>query len=244
MVKPLYGLSQVFRIPAANEAPRATAIKIPDGWAPASGDTYHLGDTIEFEVTYSEAVDVRGRPRIGLAVSTHDRSFLVQFEAVYVRGSGTNKLVFAWDVSDRAQDSDGIQTFSNTLRLERGDDHGDVGRVSGGLEHSPWRNIGGKVDGTQTVSSDGVCGRTPQVRNAIVAALSESGVELCSQVTTAHLAGMTTLTVEGLTSLALGDFAGLSGLQDLTIHGSGIERCRWVCSTGWPAWRSCISRWG
>ena len=115
--EPLYGLSQVFKVLTANEEPRATAITIPDGWAPASGDTYHLGDTIEFEVTYSEAVDVRGTPKVGLAVSTHDRNFLVEFEAVYVRGSGTNKLVFAWDVSDRAKDSDGIQTFTNTLRL-------------------------------------------------------------------------------------------------------------------------------
>ena len=42
---------------------------------------------------------------------------------------------------------------------------------------------------------------------------NDSNVSNCSQVTQAHLAAVTgTLTVEGLTSLAAGDFAGLSGI--------------------------------
>ena len=57
----LYGVSQVFTV----RAPSATVISITS--SPVIGDTYHLGETIEFEVTYSDAVDVRGTPKIGLA---------------------------------------------------------------------------------------------------------------------------------------------------------------------------------
>ena len=219
----IYGLSQIFVAKATRTAPSATAISITS--SPVIGDTYLLGETIEFEVTYSEAVDVRGTPRIGLAVSTHDRSFLVEFEAAYVRGSGTNKLVFAWDVSDRAQDSNGIQTFPNTLRLNGA----TITAMSDGFPAvwsiPAWRNIGGKVDGTQTVSTDGVCGRTKEVRDVIVGKVSAASD--CSQVTDAHLAAITgssaSFRVGGLTSLKLGDFAGLSGVGQLILSGSGIE---------------------
>ena len=198
----------------------ATVISITS--SPVIGDTYHLGETIEFEVTYSEAVDVRGTPKIGLGVSTHDRSFLVEFEAVYVRGSGTNKLVFAWDVSDRAKDSDGIQTFTNTLRLNGA----TITAMSDGFPAvwhiPPWRQIGGKVDGTQTASTDGVCGRTAQVRDFIVREVSAASD--CSQVTDAHLAAITSVfEVDELTSLKLGDLAGLSGVTHLAFTGVDIE---------------------
>ena len=213
----IYGLSQVFVAKASRTAPSATVISITS--SPVIGDTYHLGETIEFEVTYSEAVDVRGTPKIGLAVATHDRSFLVEFEAVYVRGSGTNKLVFAWDVSDRAKDSDGIQTFTNPLRLNGA----TITAMSDGFPAvwhiPPWRNIGGKVDGTQTVSTDGVCGRTVQMRDAIVAAVSAASD--CSQVTPMRTWRRSrAIVVQGLDdlpSLKLGDLAGLSGLDGQII---------------------------
>ena len=72
------------------------------------------------------------------------------------------------------------------------------------------------------VNRRGFCGRTPQVRDAIVAAVTAASD--CSQVTEAHLAALTgTLTVNGLTSVAAGDFAGLSGITGLSLGGSGIE---------------------
>ena len=74
--------------------------------------------------------------------------------------------------------------------------------------------------------SGGICDRTLQVRNAIVAAVTvkDSNVSNCSQVTETHLAAVTgTLRVDGLTSLAAGDFAGLSGIREITVSGSGIE---------------------
>ena len=56
----LYGLSQVFVVKAGLTAPATTDISILS--TPAIGDTYRLGETVEIEVTYSEAVTVRGTP--------------------------------------------------------------------------------------------------------------------------------------------------------------------------------------
>ena len=226
---PLYGLSQVFKVLAANEEPRATAITIPEGRAPASGDTFREGETIRMEVTVSEPVAVRGTPFLGLSIQKADGTE-GEYEAAYLSGgSSTDEpLIFEFVAPLGLKDDDGIKVHSTTLRLNgaRIVASSDGYPLSWAIEaeHNILNADGTsvKVDSSQPLTG-GVCDRTPAVRNGIVAALSESGVELCSQVTAAHLAGMTTLSVDGLTSLAVGDFAGLSGLQDLTIHGSGIE---------------------
>ena len=75
-----------------------------------------------------------------------------------------------------------------------------------------------------TVDSMGVCGRTPQVRDAILAAVT--GVSNCADLTPAQLAGITSLNVSGhgsgLVSLRAGDFGGLSGLTQLYLNNNGL----------------------
>ena len=69
---------------------------------------------------------------------------------------------------------------------------------------------------TLVIARDGasdVCGRTPQVREAIVSA---SGVSECADVTSAHLSAITKLSF-GVTSLQSGDFAGLNALVSLNL---------------------------
>ena len=214
-----YGLSQVFKVPAASDRAHTTDIAIIS--SPAIGDAYRLGETVEVEVTYSEAVSVRGTPHIGLSVKNATGNADNEYDAPYVSGSGTAKLVFAFTVPGGLKDDDGIQLYSDTLRLNGA----RIATVSDGSSAvwtlAAWRNIGGKAD-TSLPLSGGVCDRTPAVRYAIVAAVTAASD--CSQVTEAHLAGMTgTLEVRGLTSLAAGDLAGLSGLGILTLYGSGIE---------------------
>ena len=67
--------------------------------------------------------------------------------------------------------------------------------------------------------TEGVCGRTEAVRDALVAAIT--GVSACEGVTAAHLSGITELDFFGGSATALtlqsGDFAGLSGLQTLIL---------------------------
>ena len=213
-----YGLSQVFEVLAASANPRTTDIAIIS--SPAVGDTYRLDETIEVEVTYSEAVIVRGTPHIRLSVKNATGNSDNEYAAAYVRGSGTTKLVFAFTVPS-GLDDDGIRLHSSPLRLNGA----AIVAASDGLAPA-WtlaagRNIGGKVDTARTLTG-GVCGRTPQVRYAILGAVAAASD--CSQVTEAHLARISgEFEVSGLTSLAAGDFAGLIGLGRLRLYGSGIE---------------------
>ena len=214
-----FGLSQVFVVSADRTTPATTNISIIS--TPAIGDAYRLGETVEVEVTYSEAVSVRGTPAVGLSVKHATENYDIEPNAAYVRGSGTDKLVFAWTVPGGLKDDNGILLYANPLRLNGG----TITAVSDGITAvwnlADWRNLGGKVDSALTLSV-GICDRTPPVRDAIVAAVTAASD--CSQVTEAHLAGMTgTLEVNGLTSIAAGDFAGLSGITGLTLTGSGIE---------------------
>ena len=80
------------------------------------------------------------------------------------------------------------------------------------------RSAAGGGEGTQaTAAPNEVCGRSQQVREAIVAATPATH---CSGVTTAHLAAITELDLRPRTITALnsGDFAKLTGLLDLTMY--------------------------
>ena len=68
----------------------------------------------------------------------------------------------------------------------------------------------------------GICGRTQQVREVIVATVS--GADACNEVTVANLAGVTHLGIgaKGITTLRAGDFAGLTGLTNLSLAGNRI----------------------
>ena len=66
-----------------------------------------------------------------------------------------------------------------------------------------------------------ICDRTPQVRDAIVAA---AGAEDCAAVESESLAGVTWLDIEeqGLTSLRADDFDGLTSLESLSLSGNQL----------------------
>ena len=64
-----------------------------------------------------------------------------------------------------------------------------------------------------------VCDRTTDVANAIVAAVSTA----CNDVTTEHLAEITTLDLIGISSLQTGDFDGLTNLVSLDLRFSGLS---------------------
>ena len=67
-------------------------------------------------------------------------------------------------------------------------------------------------------ATGGICSRTPQVRDAIVAAVT--GVSTCADVTDSHLAGITLLDLSNrsISSLQSGDFAGLTALEELRLR--------------------------
>ena len=65
---------------------------------------------------------------------------------------------------------------------------------------------------------EGVCDRTPAVRNALRRSSS------CAVPTPAALAAVDRLEVSGAGSLRAGDFEGLTGLRTLLLDGNGLER--------------------
>ena len=79
------------------------------------------------------------------------------------------------------------------------------------------------VDAVDAVPAD-VCDRTPQVRDALLAAIPE--VSDCADVTTAHLTSITRLRLRasGIAALRENDFSGLSSLQFLWLSHNSLRR--------------------
>ena len=73
------------------------------------------------------------------------------------------------------------------------------------------------------MATDGVCGRTEQVRDAIVAAVS--GATDCATVTAEQLGQIGTLSLfaDGIAALQADDFAGLTGLTDLSLAYNSLQ---------------------
>ena len=86
---------------AAEGSPRIIQIEIISD--PARGDTYGGGETIEIEATFSTVVSVDGSPALGLWVGDAWQS------ASYLRGSGSNALIFGYTVLPGDFDVDGIK---------------------------------------------------------------------------------------------------------------------------------------
>ena len=97
-------------------------------------------------------------------------------------------------------------------------------------------------DVTVTVTDDdidtaaGICGRTEEVRDALVA-LIPGGTE-CAAVTDANLAAITgplDLSGQNITALAAGDFAGLTALIELYLNNNKLTTLRGDVFAGLPA---------
>ena len=121
------------------------ALTSPGGSTP---DTYGEGDTIRFTVTFSEAVRVTGNPQFGFSLAGARA-------ADYDSGSGTTRLVFAYNVQSSDTDANGIwvgnhATNNPTLQLDAGDAITSFGGDDAILEHDELGTQSDhKVDGSQ-----------------------------------------------------------------------------------------------
>ena len=77
--------------------------------------TYNLGDTISVNVMFSAAVTVTGTPQLALVIGTDTTP-----RANYASGSGTQTLVFDYEVVPGNEDTDGIRVPANALTLNGG----------------------------------------------------------------------------------------------------------------------------
>ena len=97
--------------------PVSTKVEITS--TPETGDTYRFGETVEVSITFSAAMDVEGSRYINLWSGPDGDT--VWRGGTYSWGSGTDTLVFAYDVRSRDLDPDGITTEgTSTFQMDLG----------------------------------------------------------------------------------------------------------------------------
>ena len=100
---------------AAVTPPDVTSVAVTS--SPASGDTYALGETIRLTLTFSEAVDVTGTPRLKIDM---DPAHWGEKWATYESGSGATSLTFVHEVVQPNISTQGIAVLEDTLELNGG----------------------------------------------------------------------------------------------------------------------------
>ncbi len=93
----------------------AAAAEVSSG--PASGESYGPGETIRVRLTFSEAVDVTGAPRLKINM---DAPPFGDVWAAYEGGSGTSSLTFVHTVVESDIAKQGVTVLSNSLELNGG----------------------------------------------------------------------------------------------------------------------------
>ena len=208
---------------AVAAASTVTAVALAS--APKSGTTYGNGESIEVVVTFEEpaTVDISGgTPRIGLTVGTAVKT------AGYTRGSGSRRLVFAYEVQASDTDLDGVSVPADSLVRNGGRIVNSDGFLFRLTHEAVTDNTGHKVNGAVTPLSGGVCGRTAQVRAELLAQVQRNNATVanCSQVTAAHLHALTgtlNLSREGIIVLKFGDFANLVNFTGLSLRNNDLQ---------------------
>ena len=134
-------LSPIAFMPAVTSTPSLTSAASP------TADTYGVGETIRFTVTFSEAVEVTGDPEFGFSLGNRGQTDGTDRRAAHDPVLSTETtLVFGYTVQAGDQDTDGIwvgdhtQTFrvdaDNDIRAKSGNEavtlnHAEVGLLSG-----------------------------------------------------------------------------------------------------------------
>ena len=106
-------------------------------------DTYILGDVIQITLTFSEAVEVTGTPRLKIDMDPADWG---EKQAGYESRSGTDSLVFAHRVVEPNYSTQGIAVLENTLELNGGSiksaaSDTDAELSHDGLAHDPEHKV-------------------------------------------------------------------------------------------------------
>ncbi len=126
--------------------PAVTAVAVTSD--AGSDDTYRLGDVIRITVTFSEAVDVTGIPRIDIDM---DPAPWGTKQAAYQSGTGTTTLVFTHTVAQPNYSSQGIAVLANTLALNSGAIQSVAADIDANLAHTGLaHNPNHKVDWQQS----------------------------------------------------------------------------------------------
>ena len=144
-----------WRVGSTTESDPAAVTDVAVSSRPATGDTYGLGETIRVTVTFNQAVDVTGAPRLKIDMDPADWG---EKWAGYESASG-NALTFAHVVVQPNYSTQGIAVLMNSLQLNGGtirsaatDEDADLAHA--GIGHDPNH----KVDWQQSSSSGDTAG--------------------------------------------------------------------------------------
>ena len=130
---------------------------------PLIGDTYSFAQPIEITVTFSEAMEVTGALQVALQLGADTKI------ASYVRGSGTDRLVFAYAVLSTDLNADGVSVGANTL-ADGGDT--DQGVRGDGTILSVSRNT------APDLASDAVAADTDHMVNGTLTQWTDTTLDL------------------------------------------------------------------
>ena len=109
--------------------------------SPGADGTYAIGDVVEATVTFSEAVNITGSPRLTLRIGGQSRT------ASYARGSGATALVFAHTVQEG--DQGGVSIGASAVSLNEGSINAVDDAQAATLTHAAVTASGHTVDGVQ-----------------------------------------------------------------------------------------------
>ena len=162
--------------------------------ATSGNDTYGVGEDIEITVTFNEAVDVTGAPRVLFSLFDSGNSTRT---ANFVRGSGTGDLVFAYIVQTGDRDTLGIHIASNRLLggrifssmwgVDANRSHGAPGNVSG---HMVNGSLTGADDRLSALSLSGITlDQTFAARTTAYTATVDNSVSSTTVTATASQSG-------------------------------------------------------
>ncbi len=129
-----------------NETPDTTSptvSRVEISSDPGSDRTYVAEDEIQVTVTFSEAVEVEGTPRLRLRVGIRTRT------ADYLRGGGTAALVFGYKVADGDEDTEGVSIEAGRIALNRGTIKDEADNNAVRVHGAVAPQAGHKVDGVR-----------------------------------------------------------------------------------------------
>ena len=155
---------------ASQSAPSVTGVAVAS--APQRAPTYGLSETIRVTLTFSEAVNVSGEPRLKIDMDPADWG---EKWVIYEEGTGTATLTFAHTVVEPNYSTGGIAVLANTLELNGGAirsaaSGADAALGHTGLDHNPnhrvdWRATAPVRPRSGDVGADAIAG-APAVSSA------------------------------------------------------------------------------
>ena len=131
-------------VTVTNEKPAAPAVTGVEVVSEADeDDTYGLGEAIRIRLTFSEAVDVTGAPRLKIDM---DPAHWGEKWVAYQSGGGTDSLTFSHTVVEPNISTKGIAVLANTLQANGGairsaETQADAELAHVGLGHDPAHKV-------------------------------------------------------------------------------------------------------